>query len=86
MSAVAFAERCTQAQRDYIRTLLERCELPDGRFTFQHRVLWRGAGLAEPQFDGNIDAALRDLTKPQASRLIGVLEQRAGIEREEDED
>lgn len=66
--------RATDAQRNYIHTLLRRAELATDRFTFMHRVPWQHAGLPEPPFDGGIDAALRRLTKAEATRLIRALE------------
>lgn len=85
MSAVTYAERCTQAQRDYIRTLLARCELAVDRFTYSHRPVFVAARLPEPEFGGSVDLQLRDLDKAQASRLITALESRAGIDHEEDD-
>ncbi|HEY1035150.1 MAG TPA: hypothetical protein VGE09_09215 [Pseudoxanthomonas sp.] len=85
MSAVTYAERCTQAQRDYIRTLLARCELAVERFTYSHRPVFAAARLPEPEFGGSVDLQLRDLDKAQASRLIAALESRAGIDHEEDD-
>lgn len=85
MSAVSYAERCTQAQRDYIRTLLARCELDTDRITYMHRPLFKAARLAEPEFGRPVDAHLRDLDKADASQLIAALEARAGIDHEEDD-
>lgn len=75
MAATTDHTRATDAQRNYIHTLLRRAELATDRFTFMHRVPWRHAGLPEPPFDGRIDAALRRLTKAEATRLIRSLEQ-----------
>lgn len=79
MSAVAFADRCTQVQRDYVRTLLERAELPGDRFAYAHRPVFKAARLPEPDIDGHVDTHLRTLNRAEASRLIRALKQHVGL-------
>lgn len=86
MSASTFADRCSQPQRDFIRTLLERAELPGDRFTYAHRPVFKAARLPEPQFDGHVDTHLRTLDRSEASRLIDSLKQHVGLVDDMDED
>lgn len=79
------AEGSTPHQRLYTRVLFDRLELSTDRFTFQHRGPFKQAGLPEPEFDADVDAHLRSLTRRQASDLIRVLEQRADVNQEEDD-
>ena len=85
MSAVPYMERSTQPQRDFIRTLLARCELSTDRFTYMHRPVFKDARLPEPAFNASVDVCLRDLDQAEASRLIDALKQQAGVEDEEDD-
>lgn len=80
MSAATFAERCTQPQRDFIRTLLHRAELSTERFSYSHRPVFKAARLelADPCFDESVDLYLRNLDKAEASRLIDTLKQHVG--------
>lgn len=85
MSAATFAERCTQPQRDFIRTLLERAELSTDRMSYSHRPVFKAARLPEPVFGEFVDPYLRNLDKAEASRLIDALKQHVGVEDEEDD-
>lgn len=85
MSAVGYMARCTQPQRDFIRTLLARCELSTDRFTYMHRPAFKTARLPEPAFGASVDACLRELDQAEASRLIDALKRLAGVEDEEDD-
>ena len=85
MSAATFAERCTQAQRDFIRTLLERAGLSTDRVSYAHRAVFQAACVQEPAFAEAVDVALRDLDRAKADRLIRTLKQYVGIEEEDDD-
>ena len=86
MSAATFADRCSQAQRDFIRTLLERAELSTDRFSYSHRPVFKAARLPEPAFGESVDLSLRNMDKAEASRLIDALKQHVGMENDEDDD
>lgn len=86
MSRISQMDSSTQAQRDYIRTLLVRCELSARRFTYMHRGPWKDACLPEPPFDGDIEVNLRALSKAQASDLLRALQKRAGDDDNEEND
>ena len=86
MSAVIYANRCTQVQRDYIRTLLDRAELSIERFSYSHRPVFKAARLPEPAFGESVDLSLRNMDKAEASRLIDALKQHVGIENDEEAD
>lgn len=85
MSAATYAERCTQAQRDFIRTLLQRAELSADRMSYSHRPVFKAARLQEPVFGEFVDPYLRTLDKAEASRLIDALKQHVGVEDQEDD-
>lgn len=85
MSASTFAERCTQVQRDFIRTLLERAELSIDRFSYSHRPVFKAARLPEPAFGESVDLSLRNMDKAEASRLIDALKQHVGVDDEDDD-
>ncbi|WP_374607155.1 hypothetical protein [Thermomonas sp.] len=85
MSASTFAERCTQPQRDFIRTLLERAELSIDRFSYSHRPVFKAARLPEPAFGESVDLSLRNMDKAEASRLIDALKQHVGVDDEDDD-
>lgn len=86
MSAATFADRCSQPQRDFIRTLLERAELSTERFSYSHCPVFKAARLPEPQFDGHVDTHLRTLDRAEASRLIDSLKQHVGLVDDMDEE
>ena len=85
MSAATFADRCSQAQRDFIRTLLERAELSTDRFSYSHRPVFKAARLPEPAFGESVDLSLRNMDKAEASRLIDALKQHVGVDEEDDD-
>jgi hypothetical protein len=73
-------------QRQTIRGLLSRNELPTRKFCLLHRIPFRNAGLPEPPVDRPIDPHLEALTFAQASALIVSLRRAAGIEDRDDDD
>lgn len=84
MNAFAAPETCTAHQRQFVRVLLSKLDLSAVRFSYQHRIPWKTARLPEPEFDADIDANLRGLSKLQASALIRALKAQAGEDVEDD--
>lgn len=75
----------TRYQRDHIRRLMARNELPTRRTTLLHRIPFRAAGLPEPLVDVQLEPVLEALTFAQASTLIKALKKQAGIEDDDDD-
>lgn len=73
-------------QRDLIRRLLSRNELPTRRFVLLHRIPFAKAGLPEPPVDRPIEPHLDKLTFAQASALIVALRLQAGLPAGGDDD
>lgn len=73
-------------QRDFIRGLLKRNELPTQKFCLLHRIPFAAARLPDPPVDRPIEPHLQRLTFAQASALIAALKRQAGIEDEDDDD
>ena len=75
----------TRYQRDTIRRLMGRVELPTRKTTLMHRIPFRAAGLPDPPADRQIEPILEALTFAQASALINALKRQAGSEDEDDD-
>lgn len=76
----------TKYQREHIRRLMARLELPTRKTVLLHRIPFRAAGLADPPVDCQIEPILEALTFAEASSLINALKRQAGIQDEDDED
>lgn len=63
----------TSRQHQAIRSLLHALELPTDVITLMHRIPFGRAGIPQPRQGMQLDTALGDLTRVQASRLIDVL-------------
>lgn len=73
-------------QRDLIRRLFARNELPTRRFVLMHRIPFGKAGLPDPPVDRPVDPHLEKLTFAQASALIVSLRLQAGLSAGDDGD
>jgi len=71
MNALTF--RSTPHQRLAIRCELQLQELPTDSITLLHERAFKSAGLPVPTHGTDVDSALCELSKTQASRLIDAL-------------
>lgn len=65
--------RATSHQRLAIRCLLRALELPTDAITLMHRLPFERADIPLPRQGMPLNAALCELTRAQANRLIDVL-------------
>lgn len=68
----------TSNQREYVRNLMARLELPLDFITLMHAQAFREAGLRPRDAGRNLEAVLLELTRAEAQALIEVLKRMAG--------
>lgn len=68
----------TSNQREYVRNLMARLELPHDVITLMHAHAFRDAGLQPREAGRSLDAVLGELTRAEAQALIEVLKRMAG--------
>jgi hypothetical protein len=68
----------TSNQREYVRNLLARLDLPTDVITLLHAQAFRDAGLPAREAGRQVDVVLGELTRAEAQSLIEVLKRMAG--------
>lgn len=86
LDAATSEPMCSALQRDMIRRLFSRNELPARRFVLLHRIPFARAGLSDPPVECPVEPHLDSLTFAQASALIVALRLQAGLPAGGDDD